>query len=65
MGSEEDCGFRAGSGTGSAFIKPGSRKVAGETLPEALNPLQPVVKKPTAGMIARHGKIHLNRINAV
>jgi hypothetical protein len=35
-------------GAGSAFIRPGSRKVAGDTLWVALNPLQPEVSSKKA-----------------
>jgi hypothetical protein len=51
MGSDNGS---ACAGAGSAFIKPGKRKVAGETLPVALTPLQPLEARINAEPNANH-----------
>ena len=40
-------------GAGSAFIRPGKKNVAGETLPLALMPEQPALKSASNASIAR------------
>jgi hypothetical protein len=41
-------------GAGSAFISPGKKKVAGETLPVAFMPLQPLEARINAEPNANH-----------
>jgi len=45
---------------GPAFIIPGSKNVAGETLVPALMPLQPEPNSASAISIASHGKFQFN-----
>jgi hypothetical protein len=47
-------------GGGSAFITPGKKNVAGETLPPALTPEQPAAHSVKNASIASRAKFQLN-----
>jgi hypothetical protein len=50
----------AGAAGGSAFISPGMKNVAGETLPPALMPEQPAPHSVINASIASRGKFQFN-----
>jgi hypothetical protein len=54
-------GVKAGGLTGASFfISPGTRKVAGETLPPAFMPLQPETASGKTTSIASHRNFQQN-----
>lgn len=58
-GADAKTGWLDAAG-GSAFMSPGMKKVAGETVPLALTPEQPVLNKTSASSIASSKKFQFN-----